>query len=151
LLPAFEKYIEALPGLFTKLNEASPCTYSATKLPARPAVYVFIENEKVVRVGRTKNLKRRIQNHLTPRHNSSPFAFKQACSELGCKPSYRKAGSRTQLEQDPVFKMNFEKQIARLKSMNIKYVEVESQIEQYLLELYACLAYDLNLDEFDTH
>jgi len=149
LLVEFAERIGRIPGLFEKLNEATPQPFSSAGLPSKPAVYAFVEDQKILHIGRTGNLKRRIQSHVRPDHHSATFAFKLA--REGQPPTYKKEGSRGVLQQDPEFMQCFTRQIQRLKEMQVKYILVDDPIDQYLLELYAFMSSSLPLDEFDTH
>ncbi|HUZ91483.1 MAG TPA: hypothetical protein VMU78_06245 [Methylocella sp.] len=151
MLPAFAEHVGRIPDLFAKLNEATPLAFSPIGLPQEPAVYAFIEDQKILRIGRTGNLKRRIQSHMKQDHHSASFAFKLAREQFHPKPTYKKEGSRGALQQDTIFMQRFAEQIARLKRMHMKYILIDDPIDQYLLELYASMFYGLALDEFDNH
>ena len=55
------------------------------------------------------------------------------------------------MAKDPSFEPEFARQIALVKTMQVRFVEVFDPLAQYLLELYAHLEWGLPLDEFDTH
>jgi len=65
--------------------------------------------------------------------------------------TYQTEGSRGALAKDPSFEPEFARQIALVKTMQVRFVEVFDPLAQYLLELYAHLEWGLPLDEFDTH
>lgn len=141
-----------MPALFRELDEAEPMSMAEAKTQgAKSGIYAFVEEGKVVHVGRTRNLKRRLHAHIAKRHNSASFAFKCARRELNRPATYTREGGRGALMTDPAFGKAFEKQIARLKGFQVKFVESKNPVEQYLLELYAHIEYGLLLDEFDTH
>jgi hypothetical protein len=151
LFPAFAEHVGRIPGLFANLDDAPLALLSAVGLPEQPAVYAFAEHRRILQIGRTGNLKRRIQSHTRLDHRSSSFAFKLARQELDREPTYKKEGSRGALQLDPVFMQRFKKQVDRLKTMQLKYLLVDDPIDQYLLELYASMVFGLPLDEFDNH
>jgi hypothetical protein len=45
----------------------------------------------------------------------------------------------------------FTKHIASLKGLQVKWLVVENDIDQYLLELYVAMEFNLALDEFGNH
>jgi hypothetical protein len=71
--------------------------------------------------------------------------------KLELPATYNKVGARAQLENDPIFRPEFLRQIERIKAMPVRFVEIADPVHQYLVELYAHLEYGLPLDEFDTH
>jgi hypothetical protein len=70
---------------------------------------------------------------------------------LGLPATYNKVGARAQLQNDPIFRPEFLRQIERVKAMQVRFVEIADPVHQYLVELNAHLEYALPLDEFDTH
>jgi hypothetical protein len=148
----YEKAILAIPELFAQLQAAEPLKRKGTvDQKAKAGVYVLLENGIPVHVGRTRNLAGRLRGHISRSHYSASFAFKRARRALDVKASYRPENSRSALQADPVFSVEFFNQISLVKEMDVKFVEVTDPILQYLLELYAHMEYGLPLDEFDTH
>lgn len=147
----FKKHADRLPSLFARLDVAPEKRLSDRGHPASPGIYVLIEEGKPVHVGRTRNLRQRLQGHRSNSHYSASFAFKRARRELEIIASYKPEGSRAQLAKDSFFGPVFRKHIEQVRAMSYKFVELESKLDQYLLELYAVLEYDLPDDEFDTH
>jgi hypothetical protein len=115
------------------------------------AIYIFYHDGKPEHVGRTRNLQARIRGHLTASHYSASFAFEQTRRAMALKATYRPQGSRAALFAEPESRAAFDMQSNRLRQMTMRYLAVESPIDQYLLELYAAMELDLPLDEFDTH
>ena len=148
----FRLATSAIPALFAELNESPLLPYGNATIPRHtPGVYAFFRNGVPVHVGRTRDLRNRLQNHITPRHNSASFAFKQARLSLGAKASYTTKGSRADLAKEPIFAAEFLRQIELVRSGQFRYAQVADPVEQYLLELYAHMEYGLPLDEFETH
>lgn len=149
---AFQKLTSEMPELFERLNN-SP-VFNAKGIASqekRPGVYVFLENGNPVHVGRTRNLKNRLRGHISRNHNSASFAFKRTRYILKKFATYVALGSRGDLLSDEVFATEFYQQISHVKAMDVRFLELNDPIKQYLLELYAHLEYGLPLDEFDTH
>jgi hypothetical protein len=148
----FSQIISKVPHLFEILQAASPFVEKgAYWQQSKKGVYAFFENGKPVHVGRTRNLRGRLRGHITLSHFSASFAFKCARRELNMHATYKSEGSRSQLMLHDTFGPEFERQIAKIKVMEVRFVEVDDPVAQYLLELYAVLEWDLSLDEFDTH
>lgn len=125
---------------------------SAAGHPARPGIYLLIDEDGVVQhVGRTRNLRQRLRAHRTANHNSASFAFKRARRELGIAASYTKANSRAALQADETFGACFRRHVTAVSNMTVRFLNVTEPIDQYMLELYAVLELKMPLDEFDTH
>lgn len=117
----------------------------------RAGIYAFFENEIPLYIGRTRNLQQRLRGHISVSHFTATFAFKMARGKLGLPATYSAVGARGQLQNDPIFRPEFLRQIERVKAMQVRFVEIADPVHQYLVELYAHLEYGLPLDEFDTH
>ena len=123
----FRKLVEDLEPTFQALVQKRPVISAALPrdLPKR-GVYLFSEAEKHLYVGRTDNLRRRIQDHCREgsNHNKATFAFRIARRETNrTQASYRTSGSRGELETDPVFGPAFGRAKARIRSMDLRFVE----------------------------
>ena len=148
----FARIVAATPGLFVELARSAPFPARASiSYKGKAGVYAFFENGQPVHVGRTRNLQGRLRGHITRSHNSASFAFKQTRHALQRYATYRPEGSRAALTKDPMFGPEFERQIARVKMMEVHFLEIADSLAQYLLELYAHMEWGLPLDEFDTH
>ncbi len=77
--------------------------------------------------------------------------FKRARRALSLDATYKSEGSRDALTKDNKFGYEFDRQIASVKAMAVRFIEVPNPLAQYLLELYAHMEWNLPLDEFDTH
>src|SRR6266851_4767123 len=150
--PIFASHIEAVPKLFALLKEATPFIEKGVATQRKRAgTYVFFENDVPQHVGRTRNLQQRLRGHITASHYTATYAFKMARRHLGLPVTYNTVGGRGQLQNDPVFRPEFLRQIERVKAMQVRFVDITDPVHQYLVELYAHLEYGLPLDEFDTH
>lgn len=110
-----------------------------------------MEGTSVERVGRSNNLRKRLKSHLQANHNSGAYAFKRARDKLGLKATYKKGSGRKDLQRNPEFMDLFRFEIARLRTLNVRYVIVKDPVEQYLLEIYSAIEHGLALDEFGNH
>lgn len=147
----FAARIQRIPGLFVDLVAREPAPMDAGAHPNHPGIYILYEAGVPVHVGRTRKLRRRLQAHCTPQHNSASFAFKRARRELGVHASYRAANSRAALQADDIFGPCFRRHVDAVRSMQVRFLSVPDPIDQYFLELYAVMELGLPQDEFDTH
>lgn len=147
----FSSYVARLPDFHRQLLKSPSQPLKPIKgWDGLHAVYVFLEEENVCHVGRTRNLLRRLRGHLANSHNSATFAFSQAKRVLGYQATYRKGEGRADLFKNPEFIVEFERQRTRIKKMQFKFLEIKDPVEQYLLELYLALEFNTSLDEFRT-
>ena len=117
-------------------------------------IYLFSENGNHLYVGRTNNIRRRIQNHcrLSATHNQATFAFRIARGETNFKKAtYKTEGSRKVIEEDQVFKSAFISAKERLRNMELRFVEVEDPILQALFEIYASVTLETPYNDFENH
>lgn len=147
----FTRRVEQIPTLFQRLVNSELRPLKMRGHPVLPGIYILFEENLPVHVGRTRNIRRRLQDHCVFSHNSASFAFKRTRNELGRKATYTVDGSRSALQEDEVFGARFREQIKAVAAMQVRYLQVDDHIDQYLLELYATLECELPSDEFDTH
>jgi hypothetical protein len=148
----FENITAQMPRLFAALAKSDPVSdKGSASLKGKAGVYAFFENGVAVHVGRTRNLQGRLRGHITRSHYSASFAFKRTRRALKLGATYESEGSRDALMKDTKFGSEFDRQIACVKAMDVRFIEVADPLTQYLLELYAHLEWNLPLDEFDTH
>ena len=143
--------VAVMPELFRAMMSCERYKMQATKDWSRKkAVYAFFEGDVARHVGRTRNLEQRIRGHLANSHYSASFAFSQARTELGIKPSYRKGEGRPALLLRADFRDAFDRQRSRLRSMELRFVAIVDPLTQYLFELYAAMELQTPLGEFET-
>lgn len=119
--------------------------------PEKSGLYVLVEREAVVHVGRTRNIRARLIQHAGRSPESASFAFKEARRVLNRPADYTPRNAKKTLMGENSFKEEFFRQTARVSSMSARFLVVEDPLDQYLLELFAHLRYDLDLTAFDTH
>lgn len=147
----FETHANQAPMLFDTLQDETAVPLKGTTFPRSPAVYVFLMDGKPVHVGRTRNLRQRLQGHRTNSHFSASFAFKRARAATGIAATYRKGEGRDALMLQPHFRTAFDAALEEVRGMAVRFLIVENPIDQYMLELYAALELGTSLTEFDTH
>lgn len=148
---AWQKLINEVPAVFESLTKSDPLQNPVSvEHRGKKGIYIFKDGDTIVHVGRTRNLQQRIRSHRTANHNSASLAFKLTRRQTGRYATYKPEGSRKDLLNDADFYGKFVENIEAIKKMDVFFVEVESHEMQYLVELYACLKYQLSTDEFDT-
>jgi hypothetical protein len=151
----FKGHVEALEPAYRRLVGMEPVTVpSLPKDVPAAGVYLFSEQGAPLYVGRTNRMRPRLQEHCRPSspHGSAPFAFKLAREATGrTEASYVSSGSRAQLEQDPEFKVAFERAKQRIGGMEVRFVEEADPLRQGLLEIYVAFTSGAKYNDFDTH
>lgn len=80
------------------------------------------------------------------------FAFRLAREATGAlKATYTTKGSRAELMKEPVFREAFDAAKARIRAMEVRFVEESDPVCQTLLEVYAAIALGTPYNDFDTH
>jgi len=125
-------------------------------LPQNGGLYVFYEGtEKPIYVGRTKNIRQRIQLHTrdSSKSESASFTFILAKIEYKLISKEVKKQTRKVLMDNIEFIPIFTKQKERVKNMHLKFILEEHDILQTMLEPY--FAYKLktypDYNTFETH
>jgi len=155
LKEVFDSHIKALPILLKTLLEMHPINpISLPQIMPLKGIYLFSENGNHLYVGRTNNIKKRIQNHcrLGASHNQATFAFRVARSDTNQhKASYKTEGLRKQLEDDPIFGPAFIKAKERIRNMELRFVEINDPVLQALFEIYASMILKTPFNDFENH
>jgi hypothetical protein len=152
---AFRRYAEALHPAFEQLMRMTPVAISRLpkKLPAK-SIYLFSEGDDHLYVGRTRKLRSRLRQHSIPaaQHNQAVFAFKLAREATGLtEASYTSKGSRRALLADPLFADAFGKAKARIREMDLRFVEETDPLRQAMLEIYVAVVLGTRYNDFETH
>ena len=151
LLPEYRDAVEQMPSLFRELMQCEDRpVVPRTNFPMKPGVYALFEKGEPAYVGRAKNIRQRIGNHIGGRPEQSSFAFKLARQLTGQRATYRPEGSRRALMTDEIFKTAFSECVVRIKALSGRYVVIEDDILQHLFEVYAALALKTPHNEFKT-
>ncbi|MDH5190063.1 MAG: GIY-YIG nuclease family protein [Gammaproteobacteria bacterium] len=149
----FDSIIKEVKEKYTQLVLSKKFKYSdlPKRLPSA-GIYFFSEDGIPLYVGRTNNLKKRLQYHTRNNHNQATFAFLLARHETGnIKASYTKKGSRSDLLKDNVFREAFDRARERICHMDIQFVEESDPINQTILEVYAAFESGAKYNNFDNH
>lgn len=152
---AFRDYVEALHPSFQRLIEMAPVTIKTLPKDAPfQCIYLFSEGSQHLYAGRTKNLRQRMRQHSIPaaQHNQAVFAFRLARELTGhLEAAYSVEGSRKSLCELPDFAIAFTNAKERVRSMDLRFVEVTDPLRQALLEIYVSIVLKTPYNDFNTH
>lgn len=153
--PAFTHVVESLQPSFERLIAQDPrkSVKLGADLPAA-GVYLFSENGRHLYVGRSNNLRRRMQRHGSQgaTYKQAAFAFRLAREQTGnIKASYKTEGSRAFLMQDPAFVQAFTAAKMRIREMDLRFVEETDPLRQAVLEMYVSVVLATPYNDFDNH
>jgi hypothetical protein len=127
---------------------------SLPKMMPTRGVYLFSESGKHLYVGRTNSLRKRICCHCLPSagHGMAPFAFRLAKEACGVeKATYRKGSGRADFLKREDGEQAFSAAKARIRAMQVRFVEEGDPIRQMLLEAYVALVHKTPYNDFDNH
>lgn len=150
----FGDAVERMPGLLKELVKAPRHRVAERPtLPNAPGIYLFTEHGRPIYVGQSRKLRQRMRSHtrLTANQNQASFAFnlaKKAAGEAGLDlKRFRKV-----LAEDPDFAAHFDQAKARVREMDLQFIELADPIERTLFEVYASLALaTTEFNKFETH
>jgi hypothetical protein len=153
--PAFKQFVEMLHPSFERLMQITPLKMSAlpSRLPEK-CIYLLSEGQIHLYVGRTRKLRQRLRQHsiVGAQHNQAVFAFKLAREATGqLAAAYSAEGSRKLMCAEPVFAAAFQQAKARVRNMDLRFVEEADPTRQALLEIYASVVLRTKYNDFDTH
>jgi predicted GIY-YIG superfamily endonuclease len=104
--------------------------------------YVFLRGDKPMYVGVSKNVIKRICQHVSgTEHNSATLVYKMTDAVVKLKKSTgnRKKPTRASAMTRRRFKRAFGEKQARLLDMRVAYIPVRNHLELYLFEAYAAM------------
>lgn len=153
--PSFTRFVEMLHPSFERLIQMVPLNMSTlpSRLPEK-CIYLLSEEHNHFYVGRTRKLRNRLRQHsiVSAQHNHAVFAFKLARETTGqLAAAYSSKGSRKALCVEPAFADAFRQAKARVRNMDVRFVEEEDPTRQALLEIYASVVLRTKYNDFDTH
>src|SRR3954469_7308438 len=122
----FKAIVAKMEGLRERLTLQKPKLLGEpASFPEKPGVYLITDKSGHLYTGRAKNIRRRMQNHGGTQPQSSTFAFRLACHDLGWTTQYQKGKGRASLMQRPKFRRRFEKNVDDIKKMTVRYVLIK--------------------------
>lgn len=152
----FQSHLEALrPKLDALLAMPAVKPSQLPKQMPKAGVYLLSEAGEYLYVGRSNDIRGRIQRHSRPgaTHRMAAFAFRLARHATGqLVASYKKGeGSREALMSDASFAKSFDEAKARICEMDLRYVEETDPVRQCLLEVYVAVVLKAKHNDFDNH
>lgn len=117
----------------------------------RAGIYLLIFEGKYDYVGRTRNLRQRLQSHLTANPNAASYALKRVRRAHQLEASYKPNMSREFITREEPWRGYFLEEIENIRRMDFQFLDLPDKVDQYLLELYATMELGLELSGFDTH
>jgi hypothetical protein len=152
---AFKRYVDALNPAFERLMEMPPLSIATLPrvLPSE-CVYLFSERDQHLYVGRTNHFRNRMRQRSIPasQHNQAVFAFRLARLATGrTEIAYAAAGGRVALAAEPGFATAFSAAKARVRQMDLRFVEEADPLRQALLEIYAAVVLGTPHNSFENH
>ncbi len=150
---AFRKLVAKMPRLLGELQTAARHKRLDDGLRPIPGIYVFFERGKPLYVGRTNNVRNRIQAHTRPSsgHNSATFAFILARNAAKRDRLPLDGMTREEMEKLPRFRSLFTISKTRVAKMDIGFVEIDEANVQVVFEVYAAMVMNTPYNDFDNH
>lgn len=155
----FKHIVEKMPLLLQELSnqpilKKDEIRMSHVVVPQK-GIYVLFENNKPIYVGRSNNIKQRLNGHSNQGSDrySATFAFRLAIKEYERKYKKNTKGIRRQdLEKYQEFAVEFNEAKSRVAEMGIKAINIDDQISQTIFEVYASMKLGtLEFNKFDNH
>ena len=149
-----------LPGHFKRLKEAIKSPLAASKFVGFKSVtkklliglerkadfsgcYVFIDHDNPVYVGISRNVLKRLVQHLNfNSHFSASLVYRMASQ------GYSHEMKRDQAMKDNQFRTMFFSAQRRLREMKVAFIEVHNDLELYVFEVFSAM--NLNTDIWNT-
>ncbi len=151
-----DKFTQAITDVEKKYETLlkSP-KYPMSTLPKEmpiAGIYILSENGSTLYVGRTNDLRRRLNQHRCNGGNKAAFAFLLAREETGNrKATYRKEGSRKDLLNQPAFRSVFDYARQRIRRMEVQFIAEPDPIRQAILEICVFVRTNARYSSFDNH
>ena len=150
--PEFDDVVQQMRPLMDKLMSQAPKMLGQRKqFPRVPGVYLISDSEGHLYTGRCKNIWQRMGNHGGKSPDSSTFAFRLASKAVNHKATYLEGKGRKELKKDEAFKTAFLSNVALIRAMTVRFVEIEDDATQHMFELYVHMALKTPHNSFATH
>ena len=112
-----------------------------------PGCYVLMENETPIYVGISKNVMKRLRQHVRGKtHFDASLAYKIATHSLPHQHT------RSVAMEQKAFKSEFDSAKEYLRSMNVVYVKITNPLVLYVFEPYCAMQFNTEQwNTFETH
>ncbi len=152
------RFAAVVSGLHPKMEALVACPpISPTELPRSfggAGVYLFTEAGRHLYVGRSNDLRFRIQTHVRPSAatNQAAFAYRLAREIAGIKKvSYKKLSPEEDWSLIEPFVSAFPASKKRIREMELRFVIEPEALAQMLLEAYVAIALETPYNDFENH
>ena len=153
-----QRFAQIVSTLEPKLQELlATAPINPLRLPRNfPAagVYLFTENGQHLYVGRSSDLRFRIQTHTRPSAgtNQAAFAYRLARQVAGIvKVAYKKLAPEEDWSLREPFLSAFPASKQRIRAMELRAIPEPDPLAQMLLEVYVAAALGTPHNDFDNH
>lgn len=150
----FAAAVEQMEPLRIALHDAPRHPFlSHTEVPNVPGIYLFSEQGVPIYVGQTRNLRNRLKQHTGEKstHFSASFAYLIAKGEATTAGMNTKR-TRAELSSAPEFAALFTATRARVRAMDVQFIEVDDPIVRTMFEMYVALVLNtVEYNSFETH
>jgi len=152
----FVAHVESLRPQLEKLLAMDSVKPSSLprEMPKR-GIYLLAEAGKDLYVGRSNDIRNRIGGHcrVGAKQGTAAFAFRLAREATGnLDATYKQGeGSREGLMKNAAFANAFIEAKARVRAMDLRFVEENDPIRQTLLEVYVAVVRSTPYNDFDNH
>ncbi len=140
--------IDKMKPLMEELKESKDLSCQDNRKAPQNGIYVLYENGEPIYVGRSNNMRRRIQDHGADSSDwhSATFAFKLLREALN-DPK----GKAEDIAKDN--KEEYRRQRERVRAMTFRAVSITDQLEQTLFETYTIIEMGIasKYNDFETH
>ena len=137
----FATAIDDIKSTFQRLVEMDPFCLSTRPSPVpkgQAGVYILYESDRPLYVGRGRDLRKRLANHRSTSVTAATLAVKMARIAAKTPTTYTPTHKAANLlKTNPAFKAEFERATTRIRAMQVRYVAIEDDVRQALLEIYA--------------
>jgi predicted GIY-YIG superfamily endonuclease len=157
--------LESLAQFHQLLDDFEECLGTLSKQPFvsmtdltgisnEPGVYVFYghakeETEKALYTGRTKQLRSRLQQHLSGIPNKAAFAMCRVRKELGLRRDYRRRKDRDSKVRE-IISCELKRQTEIVRKMKVRCLIEPDPVRQALLEIFVASRLQCPFNDFGT-
>ena len=149
----FAGQLEIVEASFQELviRPLVPMGEHRAKTPEEAGVYVIVERDRPIYVGRSRDLRRRLNDHLSSSVSKAALAVRIARADTGLSADYKKGHSAHHLfDTNKTFRAAFNSATERIGAMHVRWVLEEDDVRQALLEIYVAVELKTPFNSFRT-
>ncbi|MXW17009.1 MAG: GIY-YIG nuclease family protein [Gemmatimonadetes bacterium] len=123
-----------------------------SKTRKEAGVYVIVERDRAMYVGRSRDLRRRLNDHLSSSISKAALAVRMARADTRLRANYKgERSARHLFDTNETFRASFNSATERIGAMHVRWVLEEDDVRQALLEIYAAVELETPFNSFRTH